>query len=430
MINCSDEIVASYGNVKRVRDATKFTVDNYVGWTIEALQYAVKMDGGKVTFSSEEARESFLNSLLQLTHVENMNKSFQEKQGVLVTRYWTNAGIISNRKEGLFPFKDEEGFRYLNYFGDDVFAQVFDYATCFSEGLARVSKAEQEYFIDTTGQKVFVCDPDLHYGPFHNGLAYIWNKNQKFGFVNRLGQVIIPCICDRVSDFSEGLAFAIVNGQDCFIDTNGQKVFDCDPNFNYGKFHNGLAVIVYKNNRWGYIDKSGQVIIPCVYDYALNFSEGLAHVWLGDEEYFIDTTGQKVFACDPNLNYSFFRDGLARVESKENDQYGYVDKEGQLVIDCIYTDATHFVDGVAIVAKDHHQFIMDKHEKLLTTASLLTSIEDVSKLPKNTLILDNKMVAVLAFENGAVWFNTVEEREDFIKMLDVDQEYTRKRSLN
>ena len=97
------------------------------------------MDGGKVTFSSEEARESFLNSLLQLTHVENMNKSFQEKQGVLVTRYWTNAGIISNRKEGLFPFKDEEGVRYLNYFGDDVFAQVFDYATCFSEGLARVS---------------------------------------------------------------------------------------------------------------------------------------------------------------------------------------------------------------------------------------------------------------------------------------------------
>lgn len=290
MIKCSDEIVASYGNVKRVGDATKFTVDNYVGWTIEALQYAVKMDGGKVTFSSEEARESFLNSLLQLTHVENMNKSFQEKQGVLVTRYWTNAGIISNRKEGLFPFKDEEGFRYLNYFGDDVFAQVFDYATCFSEGLARVSKAGQEYFIDTTGQKVF--------------------------------------------------------------------------------------------------------------------------------------------ACDPNLNYSFFRDGLARVESKENDQYGYVDKEGQLVIDCIYTDATHFVDGVAIVDKDHHQFIMDKQEKLLTTASLLTSIEDVSKLPKNTLILDNKVVAVLAFENGAVWFNTVEEREDFIKMLDVDQEYTRKRSLN
>ena len=173
MIKCSDEIVASYGNVKRVGDATKFTVDNYVGWTIEALQYAVKMDGGKVTFSSEEARESFLNSLLQLTHVENMNKSFQEKQGVLVTRYWTNAGIISNRKEGLFPFKDEEGFRYLNYFGDDVFAQVFDYATCFSEGLARVSKAGQEYFIDTNGKKVFVCDHDLHYGQFHNGIAYI-----------------------------------------------------------------------------------------------------------------------------------------------------------------------------------------------------------------------------------------------------------------
>ena len=360
MIKYSDEVVSTYGNVKRVGDVADFTIGNYIGWTIEGLQYALNMDSGKVTFSSKEERDHFLNTLLQLTHVESMNRSFQKKQGVLVTRYWTDVYKIGRRKEGFFRFKDEEGYRFLTYFGDDAFSQVFDCATDFSDGFARVSKAGQEYFINTTGQKVFACD----------------------------------------------------------------------PNFCYGNFHNGLAYIADKNNKYGYVDKSGQVIIPCVYDYALDFFFGLVHVWQGEQEYFIDTTGQKVFDCVPDLKYSYFRDGLARVENKENEKYGYIDKKGHLVIDCVYTDASHFGDGMAIVIRDQHKFAMDKQENLLTTTSVLTSIEDVSRLPKNTFILDSTEVAVLSFENGDVWFRTTEERDAFIKMLDVDQEYTLKRVLD
>ena len=105
-------------------------------------------------------------------------------------------------------------------------------------------------------------------------------------------------------------------------------------------------------------------------------------------------------------------------------------KKGHLVIDCVYTDASHFGDGMAIVIRDQHKFAMDKQENLLTTTSVLTSIEDVSRLPKNTFILDSTEVAVLSFENGDVWFRTTEERDAFIKMLDVDQEYTLKRVLD
>ena len=430
MIKYSDEVVSTYGNVKRVGDVADFTIGNYIGWTIEGLQYALNMDSGKVTFSSKEERDHFLNTLLQLTHVESMNRSFQKKQGVLVTRYWTDVCKIGRRKEGFFRFKDEEGYRFLTYFGDDAFSQVFDCATDFSDGFARVSKAGQEYFINTTGQKVFACDPNFCYGNFHNGLAYIVDKNQKIGYMNGVGQVVIPCIYSRATDFSDGFARVSKAGQEYFIDTTGHKVFDCDPDMQYGNFHNGLAYIADKNNKYGYVDKSGQVIIPCVYDYALDFSDGLVHVWQGEQEYFIDTTGQKVFDCVPDLKYSYFRDGLARVENKENEKYGYIDKKGHLVIDCVYTDASHFGDGMAIVIRDQHKFAMDKQENLLTTTSVLTSIEDVSRLPKNTFILDSTEVAVLSFENGDVWFRTTEERDAFIKMLDVDQEYTLKRVLD
>ncbi len=46
---------------------------------------------------------------------------------------------------------------------------------------------------------------------------------------------------------------------------------------NARRFSQGLAA-VEENNRWGFIDSSGQVIIPLVYKDATEFSEGLAMV--------------------------------------------------------------------------------------------------------------------------------------------------------
>ena len=49
---------------------------------------------------------------------------------------------------------------------------------------------------------------------------------------------------------------------------------------------------------WGFIDKKGNEVIPCMYDYAFDFSEGYAAVMLGGKGSlsgkwgFIDKTGK------------------------------------------------------------------------------------------------------------------------------------------
>ncbi|PSO65063.1 MAG: hypothetical protein BRC36_04695 [Cyanobacteria bacterium QH_2_48_84] len=58
--------------------------------------------------------------------------------------------------------------------------------------------------------------------------------------------------------------------------------------------------------RGGYIDKTGEIVINRQFDYAGEFSEGLAMVKVGDKWGYIDKTGEMVinpqFDCPPHFN--------------------------------------------------------------------------------------------------------------------------------
>jgi hypothetical protein len=97
------------------------------------------------------------------------------------------------------------------------------------------------------------------------------------------------------------------------------------------------------NGKYGYIDNTEKEVIPFKYDYARNFSEGLAAVGLADKYGFIDKTGKIVIP----IIYAMvgdFRKGKARVERERvyikgiRDsnrgvicQYNYINKKGVLL---------------------------------------------------------------------------------------------------
>ena len=73
---------------------------------------------------------------------------------------------------------------------------------------------------------------------------------------------------------------------------------------------------------YGFIDKSGKVVIPCRWRVAWEFSEGLAHV---DENYrygFIDKSGKVVISCQWE-SAGFFNEGLAPVKDSKG-KWGFV----------------------------------------------------------------------------------------------------------
>jgi hypothetical protein len=97
---------------------------------------------------------------------------------------------------------------------------------------------------------------------------------------------------------------------------------------------------VKQGKKWGYIDKTGRVIIPFKFSAAEDFSEGLAAAAGKNGDYgYIDKTGK--FVIPPSFHWGRpFSDGLAVAEIRRYDRngkitfskFGYIDRSGKMVI--------------------------------------------------------------------------------------------------
>lgn len=80
-----------------------------------------------------------------------------------------------------------------------------------------------------------------------------------------------------------------------------------------GVFHDGLAV-VKAAERYGYIDRSGAIVIPIQWMAAYDFSEGLAALRVDKKHFqFIDTAGTVVIKSKKYDSVGRFRNGVCRV---------------------------------------------------------------------------------------------------------------------
>lgn len=111
----------------------------------------------------------------------------------------------------------------------------------------------------------------------------------------------------------------------------------------------GLEVIK-KGNKYGFIDKTGKIIVPFEYDYADSFSEGLARVRKGRKWGYIDKVDQLVILFQFDEATSFDK-GLARV--KKEGKSGYINKTGKAIIPIIYDYTASFHEGLAEVKLGH-----------------------------------------------------------------------------
>ena len=175
---------------------------------------------------------------------------------------------------------------------------------------------------------------------------------------------------DWITDFEEGLARVKINDKWGCIDETGRVVIPCKYDYVYD-FSEGLAAVKL-NEKYGYIDTTGRVVIPFKYDLANDFSDGLARVQLNEIFSYIDKTGREVIPCN---NYGWvwdFHEGLAVVELFGI--HGYIDKAGREVIPCKYNHAYDFQEGLAKVQLNGKWGFIDKTGKEV----ILCKYDDVS----------------------------------------------------
>lgn len=117
-----------------------------------------------------------------------------------------------------------------------------------------------------------------------------------------------------------------------YRDKSGEFVIQ--PQFDYaGEFSEGLAVVglgKFPATKWGYINLQGNLVIPAQFEGAHDFSDGMAAVSLGGKLGYIDRTGKLV--VKPQFDEAQkFSGGRARVRIIK-DGYGYINKQGEFVV--------------------------------------------------------------------------------------------------
>ncbi len=288
--------------------------------------------------------------VFQLSNVALIDKSGKILQGPRHDYFPTE------RSEGLWP--SSAGSTYLDDQGKVVLNTKYGQRRAFHEGLAAVEgegkdSAKDWGYIDKNGKLVI----PLQYTQaldFHEGLAAVqeWSQSEKrkfskdWSYINKEGKKLSEAVYAYADNFSGG--FACVGKQD------GDS-----SELNYG----GL--------NYGFINKSGKLICPAEFDYAENFSEGLALVHIPskalNKKYlhifrygrgvlidraghwaFIDKSGKVVLSLPQELREVWgFSEGLARV--KAGARYGFIDRQGKLVIKPQYRWADDYSEGLAAV---------------------------------------------------------------------------------
>jgi hypothetical protein len=94
-----------------------------------------------------------------------------------------------------------------------------------------------------------------------------------------------------------------------------------------GPFCQGVARVKL-DKKWGYIDTTGNVIIPPKYNEVENFSDGLARVRSGTKWGLVDISGREIIKPTFDAIYEFVN-GKAKVLL--NGEHYYMNKEGQRV---------------------------------------------------------------------------------------------------
>ncbi len=137
------------------------------------------------------------------------------------------------------------------------------------------------------------------------------------------------------------------------------EVIPCVYDFAHD-FREGLAA-VERDGQFAFIDKTGREVVPFrPYGQAGDFCEGLAMVERGGKWGFIDKAGNEVVPLQYDWVWDFC-EGLALVG--RNDRYGFVDKAGREVVPIKYDSACSFSEGLASVGLDGAYGFIDKTGK-------------------------------------------------------------------
>lgn len=182
---------------------------------------------------------------------------------------------------------------------------------------------------------------------FYNHLAIICD-NDKYGYINENGEIVIPLKFDYANNFCDGLALVKVN---------------CKQMPFCGKYTSGKTFIdtMKSGGQCGVINTRGEYVVKPQYDYLSSFNRGIA---------VFEIEGKLKKITHGDVWWYRYRDG----------KHGAINKRGEVVIQPVFDGLIQLENGV-FIAKDHNS----KKWGLLSNNTAIVGSYDVIRVLNNGL---------------------------------------------
>lgn len=368
------------------------------------------------------------------------------------------------------------GFLYAN---GKVFKDAeFDYASDFINGKSNVAQDSVCGLLFSDGTVKYYPEFNITY--FTTGDVGLAIKNNKYGFINLKGEVLISFTYDDAFPFYEGIASVKYNNRWFYINEQGVKVLSDSLITGYQPTHSSKAIVydstkvsksnklgtilptmveymnkvqkpgykqglydfnkkilltkmdfdeisgyseeglmkVVKDGKVGLLNENNKLIIPIEYDEIGNFADGLILAKKG--KWGIINKKNKVIIPFQYNKIGSLRNGLAFTEN--NNKVGYIDKKNNCIIKADFDFCWHgdFIDEMALVKKNNKYGYINKLGKTV----LPTIYDDALPFVNSKALVYDDLKKKYFFINkqgknvfGKEYSDLWQEKEGFIKFV-------------
>jgi hypothetical protein len=244
---------------------------------------------------------------------------------------------------------DNNNYGYINKKGIVVVEPIYKNMSFVSEGLINVKNSEGKWGYIDTNNNILIGFNYEETTPFYEGLAFV-KKDKKWGVINKKNETIVTPQFE-LAKIIDTHSILVLN-RNKVVSIDNKNFITSNLYYSKSKFSNGIAVVM-RNGKYGYIDKGGRIVVDFVYDFADECTDDLLNVGILKDNkintLLITKFAKMKIKFDENISIGKFYNGLATFQDTINKKYGLITINNTIKIKPIFDMIYTFEDDMALI---------------------------------------------------------------------------------
>ncbi len=351
--NKNEEIFTNYQQIESISNKDS---NNNIWYEKEILKVKQNEKYGIINFAGKELASCHYDEITTIEGVENILKVVEngkvgiiDNQGrkILDTKYVDITNLKKGKKEEFIITGENGKFGVINYSNQVVLEPKYDKIEKISENdMYLVVKDQKQILINKNEEEILNNGYDQIIEILKNQEnGVIYTKNNQYGVMKLTGETIITPEYEELKEAKSGMFIAKQNGKYGVI--NLQKETQIPFNYTAVTYHEKANIYIgEKEDYTNDIIDNNHTTRQTGILMDLDEEKGYIELKQNQEDKYYNFKFEEKKISEIYTNHTLFK-------SKKDGKYGFVDKDGKVVVDYQFDDATkQNTYGYAAIKKD------------------------------------------------------------------------------